>query len=124
MEKFDELVRKQFEAPDGSELDHFLKGCLVFRDITEFINITSIEDKDNCEKNWTSSLKMLKIFVIMAAKAFSEQALLVMQKVFTCIACATAFLKLQGESVMIVVLDWVCSQCKVLSIATRKAKMS
>ena len=67
---------------------------------------------------------MLKCFVIMAAKAFSEQALLVMQQVFTCIACATTFLKLQGEFMMIVVLDWVCSQCKVLIIATMKAKMS
>ena len=41
---------------------------------------------------------MLQCFVITAAKAFSEQALLVMQKAFACIACATTFLKLQGES--------------------------
>ena len=49
--KFEKLVREQFEAPDGSELDHFLKACLVFKDITEFINITSIEDKKVYEKN-------------------------------------------------------------------------
>ena len=67
---------------------------------------------------------MLQHLMIMAAKAFSEQALLVMQKVFSCIACIFTVLKLHRESVMTLVLDWECSQCKVLSIATRKVKMT
>ena len=68
--KFEKLVREQFEAPDGSELDHFLKGCLVFRDITEFINITSIEEKDDYETKLNKFIENVTALYDHGSKSF------------------------------------------------------
>ena len=68
--KFEKLVREQFEAPDGSELDHFLKGCLVFRDITEFINITSIEEQDDCETKLEKFIDIVTALCDHGGKSF------------------------------------------------------
>ena len=70
MDKFDKLVREQFEAPDGSELDHFLKACLVFRDTTEFINITSIEEKDDYETKLDKFIGNVKALYDHGSKSF------------------------------------------------------
>jgi len=53
-------VRNDFEVLDDSELDHFLKGCLVFKKVARFINIASIEDKEECKNNWKNSMTTSK----------------------------------------------------------------